>query len=212
MQALQSSQASTPMNVTSENTETKTQRTMFLVPYNHEWKKQATEEVSKLGTIANKCNKLFIALHHIGSTSVPGLSAKPVIDIIGIVENVIQLEDEITKNPNLLTVNGYKYIGKIDEDSDHRCAVKVNEDTANALLLENLVHLHIYGKDSKVIGERLAFRDYLIAHPLVAKEYEQIKQGNTGKDQASYFEGKGDFVKNAIKDALVWQNKNVRPE
>ncbi|MGA7362309.1 MAG: GrpB family protein [Candidatus Dormiibacterota bacterium] len=132
-------------------------------------------------------------LDHVGSTSVPGLMAKPVIDIQ---MSVLQLEDET------------KYAGQIariglplrTRDSLHRffCPPPTSPRT---------VHLHVCQSGSGWEREHLLFRDYLRAHPDVCQGYGTLKQELATiwrEDRPAYTDAKTTFILDAAREAEVW--------
>lgn len=129
--------------------------------------------------------------HHVGSTAVPGLCAKPFIDIILCVKKV---GDAIP----CLEALDYVFKGEI------------NIPFRAYFTKKDQVHLHVYEKDHPEIALNVAFRDYLRAHPEVSDQYGVLKQ-TLVKDTAShekgsgrfsgYTLGKSDFIKGVLRAA-----------
>lgn len=102
------------------------------------------------------------AIHHIGSTAIPGIWAKPIIDILVEIPHRISMQEL----GSTLTRHGYLRMSQ----SDGR--MSFNKGYTEAGFAERVFHLHL-----RYIGDHdeLYFRDYLLAHPDAAREYEQLK-------------------------------------
>src|SRR5699024_9276959 len=131
-------------------------------------------------------------IHHIGSTSVPGLQAKPVIDIMPVVQHI----DQVDKLNNALIAIGYEPKGEYGLPG-RRYFRKGGDNRSH--------HVHVYEMHHPDIKRHLAFRDYLRAHPDTAKEYGELK----GKlalqfphDMNSYITGKTPLVVSIEKQAM----------
>jgi GrpB-like predicted nucleotidyltransferase (UPF0157 family)/RimJ/RimL family protein N-acetyltransferase len=163
-----------------------------LVPYNPEWSTLAQKEMAKLKTIfpANK----IIDIQHIGSTAIPGLSAKPIIDIqIG----VSSLEDmKLIAIPLLQKLN-YEYW------SD-------NPDPTRMFFVKGMPpygemrthHVHIFEYNSDHWRNKLIFRDYLRKHPALAKQYGELKAKLAAEhlhDREKYTDAKLEFVNKILQ-------------
>ncbi len=136
-------------------------RHISVVAYDSGWvaafQKIRTEIASALGSLA-------LSIEHVGSTSVPGLAAKPVIDIDVVIENAgvfAQVCDH-------LSTVGYSHVG--DQDIPGREVFKYLEKPH---LMKH--HLYVCARDSVELKRHLAFRDYLRAHPEAVSEYSRIK-------------------------------------
>ena len=168
-------------------------------PYNPDWPNQARQIAIQLEQ-ALKENLLIV--EHVGSTSIPGLSAKPVIDLIPIVKdlNTLDLQQQSIKDL------GYQWIGEFGITGRRFCSLTGPEG-------QRLVHLHFFQKDAENIRRHLAFRDYLRAHPQIAKEYEHEKKRAAAlhpNDSLAYNDEKAAWVQKHEKEALAWHyHKNV---
>ena len=152
--------------------------------YNPLWPSFFEEEAQKLKQILKShC----LDIHHIGSTSVPGLSAKPIIDII-----------LVAKDPDacipLLEKENYIYKGEYN--LPFRYFLRKKTDRLN-------IHLHLYQEGNPEIDLHLKFRDYLRAHPDSLQDYADLKM-QLIKDERSH-ENEGNFFKgyNLGKDAFI---------
>lgn len=140
-----------------------------------------------------------IDLHHIGSTSISGILAKPIIDLLGVVPAVDRLESQ----SSLLETLGYEVMGAYGIEGRHY--FRKTDATGN-----RTHHLHVFESGSPHIERHLAFRDYLIAHPDVAMEYSRLKARLAANDttmRSNYIDGKAPFVEAVQRDALIWARK-----
>lgn len=146
----------------------------------------AAEAVLIKQALGNNC----IAIHHIGSTSVPGLSAKPILDILPVVRN-IQAVDQATKAMQSI---GYEAKGEYGIAFRRFFQKGKNVRTHN---------VHIYQENDPEISRYLKFRDWMRSHPTDAEAYGQLKQelAATSQDILQYCNGKDSFVANIdVKD------------
>ncbi|WP_086348086.1 GrpB family protein [Candidatus Enterococcus clewellii] len=173
-------------------------RKIEVVSYDPMWPKQFEEERKQL--LENFPKELVIEVLHIGSTSVPGLAAKPVIDMALVVSNIEALDEHQAKMLKL----GYESWGEYGL-ARRRYYPKGGDKHTH--------HIHAYQYDSLYeLGRHVAFRDYLRVHPEIAEEYGQVKflaASANPEDIEGYCDAKDEFVKNVEKAALkwLWQNK-----
>ncbi|MFS1514451.1 GrpB family protein [Chengkuizengella sp. SCS-71B] len=170
-------------------------RTIKVVPYQDEWVNKFQEEALKIKEIFGD---QLVEIHHIGSTSVPGLKAKPIIDIIPVVKNI----KEIDLFNEKMEAIGYEARGEFGIPG-RRYFPKGGEKHRSH-------HVHVFQKGDQHIERHLAFRDYLIAHPEVAKEYEVLKEELANKfsnNPERYSDGKETFIKETEKKALKFYSE-----
>ena len=163
---------------------------IVVLPYNPDWPNIFEAEAQK---IKNGLGDNCIALHHVGSTSVPGLSAKPVIDMIGVIKNP---ESAIQSLENL----GFKSKG------EYNIPMRLYFNRSEGIG----TNLHVYEEGHPEIELNLLFRDYLRDHPEVREEYASVKE-NLLKDSASFDKknsmftgynlGKDVFIRKVLKAA-----------
>lgn len=171
-----------------------TGRRVEVVPYRSEWKELFDQEKKLLESLLEPAE---VIIHHIGSTSVPGLSAKPIIDIMLAADSLEQVEKATpaivaagydAKGEN--GIPGRRYFQKSDENGIRK------------------VHLHSYEKGSPELHRHLVFRDYLRAHPEEASRYAAVKEEAARKyeyDIESYIEEKSPLVKELEQRAMQWK-------
>jgi GrpB-like predicted nucleotidyltransferase (UPF0157 family) len=171
-----------------------TRRRVEVVPYTREWKELFDKEKQLLESIFRQGG---VELHHIGSTSVPGLSAKPIIDILLGIEELEKVDD-IT--PEIVAA-GYEAKGE-NGIAGRRYFQKNDENGIRK------VHLHAFEKGSPQLHRHLVFRDYLIEYPEEAKRYAAVKETAARKyeyDIESYIAEKSPLVKELERKALEWK-------
>jgi len=148
--------------------------------------------------LTNAIGFLNPKIHHIGSTSVSGLSAKPIIDILIEVDEVGCLDEHIKH----LEAIGYRGRGE-NGIPGRRYFEKGGDDRTH--------QIHAFKKGSYNVIRHLAFREYLISHPQVAHEYALLKkQVAEGCDNNidRYCDGKEHFIKKHEKLAVEWYSLN----
>lgn len=126
------------------------------------------------------------AIHHVGSTSVPGLAAKPIIDLLLAVPSLERARDELVEPVERL---GFQYRPDDDLPDRHYCPRTVDGLRRH--------HLSMAVPTSRHYQNTLIFRDALRASPQLAKEYQQLKRrlaAEVGEDRLSYLNGKTDFI------------------
>ncbi|WP_417349926.1 GrpB family protein [Ferrimonas sp.] len=166
-------------------------REIIVVPYCRAWPVQFQQEADSITALLRLGGA---RLHHIGSTAVPALAAKPVIDMLMQVPSLTEL-DEVSHRLEALGylakgefgISGRRYFQKGGAQRSH--------------------HLHCYQVGSPDIGRHLAFRDYLRAHPDVARAYGDIKLEAAAMcqyDIQRYMSHKNDFIQRHEALALIW--------
>ena len=138
-------------------------------------------------------------VEHIGSTAVPGLASKPVIDML---VEVGSLDETVKKVVPILIEQGYDYFWRpsFGDDVPPFYAWFVKRDSENL----RTHHIHMVERHFKH-WERLSFRDYLIENPRVAEEYAELKKKLSVQyryDRAAYTEAKGSFIREVTRLAV----------
>lgn len=154
---------------------------IFLTEHKPCWADQYAEEVVELKSILPPDT----VCHHIGSTAVSGIMAKPIIDILIVVDS----PDRMKQVASLLQNNGY-IIMSIAQNR-----ISLNKGYTENGFAERVFHLHIRLQNDT---DEIYFRDYLIAHPDIAKDYEQLKLRlwkEYEHDRDAYTQAKTEFVK-----------------
>lgn len=167
-------------------------RKIEVVDYRPEWEKMFKKEKKEIRRILGKnC----VAVYHIGSTSVKGLPAKPIIDIMPVVKDLSLVD---AHNPEFEAL-GYECRGEFGIPG-RRFFAKGGDHRTH--------HIHIFEQSDKDdIRRHLAVRDYLRSHPDDAAEYAALKKELAEKfpyDNDGYCDGKDAFVKDLEQKALKW--------
>lgn len=169
---------------------------VIVATYNSQWPDMFMAEAER---IKNILGKELISIHHIGSTSVPGLKAKPIIDIMPVVRN-IEVVDKLTDDMINL---GYESMGEFGIPG--RRYFRKGKD-------KRTHHIHIFQYNSKDVERHLAFRDYLRIHTDDAKKYGELKAQLASRfpdDIEAYMDGKDSFIKKLEKRAITWYRNVV---
>lgn len=154
---------------------------IFLTEHKSYWADWYQEEIALLKTILPPDTEY----HHIGSTAVKGIWAKPIIDILIVVKSNNQLKD----TAEVLRKNGYIVMSASDK------RVSLNKGYTENGFAERVFHLHVRLENDK---DEIYFRDYLNNHHDVAKEYEKLKLELWKKyehNRDAYTEAKTEFIK-----------------
>ena len=133
-----------------------------LEKYDYRWQEEFEKEKDRLNQLIGEYIK---GIEHIGSTSIPGLVAKPIIDIAVIVE---KLNNE-AKYLNILKESGYQY----RDDNGEKCEFlfkKINKNN------ETTHFIHIIERNGVRYNNYILFKNYLLKHKEEIKNYNQLKQ------------------------------------
>ncbi len=168
-------------------------RNIIVVPYDPRWVAHYEAEAE---TLRNIFGDDLITIHHIGSTSIPYLAAKPVIDIMPLVDDIERVKLYI---PQMESV-GYHYRGEN--------AIPGRQYFVKGPNAHRTHHVHIYNPSNLEVKQHLDFRDYLRAHPATAQEYGKLKSRLASRfrdDILGYMEGKHQFIQDTIAKARLWR-------
>ena len=163
-----------------------------VVGYDPSWPAQFHAEAAALTEVLGPW--LAGPVEHIGSTSVPGLDAKPILDMMAGVRDLTSASDAIP----LLGGRGYTHYR-------HRPAALAFYKQRPGHPRQDSHHLHLTEPGSSLWRERLAFRDALRADPELAREYQELKDqlAADSPDLAVYTAGKRAFVVRVLKEAGI---------
>jgi GrpB-like predicted nucleotidyltransferase (UPF0157 family) len=160
---------------------------VLLTPYSPLWPAVFDIERRRLLEIFNDA----VAVEHIGSTAVPGLGAKPVIDVMLGAPDLAQIEARIPA----LAEEGYRYVPEFEKSMpERRYFTKLDRPPG-------MFHLHAVTLDSPFWARHLAFRDALRTDEALARKYWRLKQHLAARhrdDRAAYAEAKSDFIRSAL--------------
>ena len=165
-----------------------------VVPHNSHWK-NAFESESK--QIAKVLGNNLVVIHHIGSTAIPHIYAKPIIDFLVEVRDI----DRVNERNFAMEALGYEAMGEFGLIGRRY----FRKENPPGIRTHNV---HIYEVNSTEIKRHLAFRDYMLAHPEDAQKYSDLKRKlakEYPEDIEGYMDGKHEFVKEMEKKAIQWQ-------
>lgn len=166
---------------------------MILTDHSNNWKIFFQKEKQVL---INIIGESIEDIEHFGSTSIEGIKAKPVLDIL---VGVNRMEDSSKFDKSLMKAEGYYHLPGVKLHGKQVFAKFSDLDTLTKTHI-----LHIVEFKGKWWNEHLIFRDYLNSHPSAAKEYEELKNKLAFQypaDESAYTEGKYDFVQDIVKRA-----------
>lgn len=154
---------------------------IVLVPHNPRWKEWAADEIKSLGKLLSHFTP---NIHHIGSTAIPDIQAKPIVDILV----------EIPVNV------GWNAVKKVMEQAGYICMatsytrMSFNKGYTPEGYEERVFHIHFHRSGD---NDEISFRDFLLSHSDAAKDYERLKLSLLSayrNDRDGYTEAKTDFI------------------
>ena len=156
---------------------------VIVLPYDEKW----AEDFIQIKTeIRQALGDLAVSIEHVGSTAVPGLSAKPIIDMDVVIEDETMLDSVI----HALSKIGYEHEGNLGIDGREAFKYDGKEHLQQH-------HLYVCPRDSAELERHLKFRDYLRKHPEAVREYSRIKEEGAAlypQDIDKYMEYKSAFI------------------
>ncbi len=164
---------------------------IHIVPYNASWILKFEEEKQQIEKVLSSW--ITGGVHHVGSTAIPGLSAKPIIDIMVGVDNIENSKACV----ELLKPLHYQYFPYKPEQMIWFCKPSPKHRTH---------HLYVIERTNPEFAARLAFRDYLRSHSQERNQYEQLKISLAEKyknNREAYTNGKEKFVQDIVAKAAA---------
>lgn len=154
---------------------------IVLTNHNHQWTDWAHDEMDFLSSLLANYSPI---INHIGSTAISNIQAKPIIDIL------IEVAPDVDYNSvkSVMESNGYICMAHSDE------RINFNKGYTPEGYAQRVFHIHVHRAGDNA---EIHFRDYLIAHPEVAKEYEALKLSLLPKykhNRDGYTDAKSDFI------------------
>jgi len=142
---------------------------------------------------------ILVTLHHIGSTAIPGIVAKPVIDMLAVVTDVTTLD----RRAPLLEEVRYEALGEFGILGRRY----FRKDSAEGVRTHQM---HAFAVGSPEIDRHLVFRDYMRAHQTEAEQYAELKQELARRfptNMDAYTEGKTEFIREIERRAATWRTE-----
>jgi GrpB-like predicted nucleotidyltransferase (UPF0157 family) len=177
-----------------------------LVPYDPAWPLMFEREKRHLLSCL-PCD-LVRRIEHFGSTAIPGMAAKPVIDML---VEVSSLDETKARVVPVLEEQGYDYFWRPTwgDDTPPYYAWFIKRDASG----RRTHHIHMVERHFEH-WERLLFRDYLIAHPAIARDYQALKltlAAEFPSDRVAYTKGKSEFITRVTQAAKEEPGNGDRP-
>ena len=160
-----------------------------LKQYNPKWKDFYNQESKE---ITSAISKFIVDIQHIGSTAIPNIVAKPIIDIAVAIDSLKNIEKIIKPLEEI----GFTYRGE-QGVPDRHLFVKGGEECRTH-------HLHVTFKEHYEWKKHLVFRDYLLEHPKEARQYSKLKKRLKREykgDRGAYTDGKTEFINRILEKA-----------
>lgn len=165
---------------------------VVVLSYQESWKDDF-EQISK--ELQEAAGKLVLRIEHVGSTSVQGLSAKPIIDI----DLVIAIDTDLSEVIQKLAVIGYVHEGNLGIEGREAFAYSGKEHL-------QVHHLYVCPENSPELKRHLAFRDYLRSHPKAVLAYGKVKEEAAKlfpKDIDKYIAYKSSIIEEIYKELEI---------
>jgi GrpB-like predicted nucleotidyltransferase (UPF0157 family) len=168
---------------------------VVLAPHDPAWAEMAAAESARL---AGALGTNLVAVHHIGSTAIPDIAAKPVVDLMPVVRSLEALEARRADVEAL----GYLWRGAFGIEGRRYCVLERDG--------KRVFHVHFYADGDANIARQLAFRDYLLAHRNEAQAYETIKReaADAHPDNSmAYNDHKSGWLRACQQRAMIWAGR-----
>ncbi len=166
---------------------------MIVEPYNPEWPRLFRQVQTFL---YRNLVSTYYSIEHVGGTAVPGMTAKPILDMI-----IVQREGKFDQIKNRLIAAGYEYRG--DQGVPGREVFRIKDAGLKDTLPEH--HLYVCATDSEELHRHRAFRDFMIAHPEWSETLSAHKRelaAKLGEDRKAYQDAKALMVEEILALAL----------
>ena len=168
-----------------------------VVPHDPEWRKAFEAEAKN---VKDALGDIVVAIHHIGSTSIPNIYAKPVIDMLVEITDIMRVDERSSAMGSL----GYEVMGEFGIPGRRY----FRKDDQNGVRTHQI---HTFEAGSDQVIRHLAFRDYMIAHPEEAQRYSDLKRelaAENAHDSEAYMDGKDAFIKEMDRRADAWRRSS----
>ena len=165
-----------------------------VVPHDPRWRDAFEAEAERVA--AALCENV-VAIHHVGSTAIPGIHAKPVVDLLVEVGDLAEVDARSAAMESL----GYEVMGEYGIPGRRFFRKDDREGTRTH-------NVHAFQAGSGEVERHLAFRDYMIAHPGDAQRYGELKRKLAEEHPRSldgYMDGKDGFIQEMDRRAARWR-------
>src|SRR5215831_879877 len=179
--------------------------TVKVVDYDPGWVLLALEGCR---AVRNACDELLVDVQHVGSTAVPGMPAKPILDIAAALVRIDSMPEIVAR----LTRIGYIYRSDDGDAGGHLFVLASSPDVRT-------VHLHVVEHGSSQWRDYLRFRDLLRDRPAIRNKYAELKRDMANScrdDREAYTASKAGFIREVLhnnKDSADHSgNRGIQPE
>jgi GrpB-like predicted nucleotidyltransferase (UPF0157 family) len=165
-----------------------------VVPHNPQWRDAFEAEAKQ---VAAALGEHVVAIHHIGSTAIPNIYAKPVVDLLVEIRDITEVDGRSSAMESL----GYEVMGEYGIPGRRY----FRKDNPEGIRTHNL---HAFEAGSAEVERHLTFRDYMVAHPVDAQRYSELKRKLAEEHPQSmdgYMDGKDGFIKEMERRAAQWR-------
>ncbi len=172
-------------------------RRVELVPHDPAWADQAAAEGVRLSIALGEA---LVIVEHLGSTAIPGIAAKPTIDLFPVVRSLAALDARRAEIEAL----GYEWRGEFGIPGRRFCT----RDEAGS----RRFNVHCFEEGSDELIRHRVFRDYLLAHPDEARAYEAEKRAAAAAhptDTLAYNDAKSDWIMACQDRAIEWAGRTI---
>ena len=169
-------------------------RKVEVVPYDPNWPMLFQSEAGQLAAILGE---EVVAIHHVGSTAIAGMSAKPIVDILVEVHHIAKIDGF---NNEML---------KLSYHAKGECGIPERRFFVKGGDFSRTHHVHVFQIENLEIVRHLNFRDYMMAHPEEARSYSRLKEELAKKfsdDIEGYMDGKDKFIQAIDQRARAWRH------
>ena len=165
-----------------------------VVAYSPQWRDAFEAEAKH---VSAALGENVVAIHHIGSTAIPNIYAKPIVDLLGEVRDITEVDGQ----SSVMELIGYEVMGEFGIPG-RRYFRKNNREGIRTH------QIHAFETGSAEVERHLAFRDYMIANPEDAQRYSELKRQLAKEHPQSmdgYMDGKDGFIKEMDRRAAQWR-------
>jgi len=166
-----------------------------LVAHDPAWAEAAAAEGAR---IADAVGPALLRVEHVGSTAIPGIAAKPTVDLMPVVRS----EDDLDTCRAPMEGLGYHWRGEFGIPGRRYCVLERDG--------RRVFHVHFFAEGNENVARQIAFRDYLRAHRGEALAYEAIKREAAAanpKDSMAYNDHKSDWIHACQQRAEAWTKR-----
>ncbi|NEQ43101.1 MAG: GrpB family protein [Leptolyngbya sp. SIOISBB] len=169
-------------------------RKVEVIPHTLKWREMFEIESKR---VTDALGKNVVAVHHIGSTAIPRIYAKPIIDLLVEVKDIVRVDE----HSSLMESLGYEVMGEYGI-LGRRYFRKNSQEGVRTH------HVHTFEVASEQVERHLAFRDYMISHPEDAQKYSELKRKLAREYPMNidgYMDGKDSFIQEIDMKAAQWR-------